>query len=308
MTLTERDLAWFKTESIEINAKNFAGVLSRFIVEGSKVNRVTQSDLQIYSENKPLNEITLQDLMESGTCFFDALYWLSLPSVDRDKPAKPKAGFKVDQAKITRALFANYFLLLTQARPLGAGVKMSNFITNTLGIKDEPAHMHGMLASFELTLMDNRWIRHIKIPDLGVEAKNRVGLGTAGGRLPWALMYTTPNGSFSTGLHSVEDKWPADYAKAKEVRGIIGRWLESGPHWYAHPLFRSNQFINRLKSFNKACSDLLCFLFTSDTLDDMVANKVLFSKPTPNPMNRNWMNWDAKTFDFEPELIFPKED
>lgn len=282
-------------------------VLQAFVIAGSQVGTVCMKDLTII--NYVIDEraeVTLKSLLQGGTKIMDALLYLSVPNEDRVDPGRVDiVAVEYSPDQIARDVFVLFFALLSQARAITDDLFMAAFLKNVMGVNENASVIARRLASFNLQKMRHTWVKYIKIEGLGVEARNRLALGVAGYRMPSALIYTEPDAVFipSSGVSAVQFNRFNEIAI--RVREVIKGWLNEGLHWYAHPLCRSADFISRLKSLNKACGDMLVFLFSDDTLTRMVQQKVIFAKPTADPRARNWIEWNEDTFDFISDPIFP---
>lgn len=304
---------------IRFSPSTFAELVNEFISAGSQRGRISQTDLTVFlvptaeeeaatPEGEPAAldqaNVTLRRLLNAGTRIFDALLYLALPPEERFLPAVPDEGMVVPtDVAIASALFFVYFNLLTQARTPAQGVTIAHFLTGVMGLNEPAEDYIARVASFDLTRMNHSWIRHITLPHVGIESRNRFALGVAGYRLPSAVLYDTPNAVYRQDLNMTAARFEEHKHRAIEVRNLISDWIATGLHWYAHPLCRSPIFITRFKSMNKACADMLCFLFDIETLNRMVVQRVLFEMPPPNPRNRNWLTWTPEMFQFAPEPI-----
>jgi len=301
-------LDFFRFSSITPDVASLSKIFEAFIIEGSKKGKVAREDLAVYGPTNVNGEnITLEQLLNSGTRIFDAVMYLTIPQNERFDPGTGPADFtKFDPDQCARDLFINYFCLLTQATPVVEGMKMANFVTKVLGSNEKPEEIAMRLASFNLDKMSHEWIKEISLNKLGTEAINRLALGVAGYRHVQAIIGEKPNAVWSSASRVTESEWLELNKKAREVRLLLRDWVARGLQWYAHPTTRSPKFITATKSLNKACEDMLTFLFTSKTLNEMKKQKVLYRAPLPNARNRNWVTWDVSTFDHPDDFIFKK--
>jgi len=297
---------FIKFSSITPDVSSLAKIFEAFIIEGSKKGKVSIDDLSVFGPPGVNGEnVTFEQLLQSGTKIFDAVMYLVIPQVDRPDPGKAPADFKgFDADQCARDLFVNYFCLLTQATPVVADINMANFVTKVLGTADAPDEIASRLASFNLGKMSHEWIKEIELNKLGSEAINRLSLGVAGYRHVQAVIGERPNAVWTSASRVTEEEWLELNKKAREVRLLLRDWVSRGLQWYAHPTTRSPRFITATKSVNKACEDMLTFLFTSKTLKEMAKQKVLHHAPLPNARNRNWTTWDVSTFDHPDDFIF----
>jgi hypothetical protein len=315
--------------SIKIEPEKLARALQRFVIQGSIVNSVSISDLVIKvppidSQEQadwdaavskagasdsmlrsppplgevPYGEISALRLLQGGTKFFDAIYYLALAVPSRPTPIRSRdPPVEVKFQSIAEDVFIAYFCILTQARALSGEVRMGKFITSVLGRNDAPEDIAGRLASFGLEKIDPSWVKFVDMSSLSKVAENRLALGVAGYRLPNAVIYDVPNLINDPGNEFSAHDFAELARDAKIARSAIEYLIRKGALWNIHPSTRSPQFGTIIKSLNQCCSDLLTFLYTKEKLEIMVKEKVIYEAPNRNPQARAWRFWTNKLMD-----------
>ena len=112
---------------------------------------------------------------------------IALPA-DSNNPTLPE---------VAQSLLYHYFFLITWANIPGTRTEESiqptpQFLVNTLGFTENQTFYKEKLASFSLDKIDPRWIKKIKIDNLGNEVQNRIGLGVAKYCLASMVLCTEP--------------------------------------------------------------------------------------------------------------------
>jgi len=282
-------------ESIQYDLVDLANRLRRFVVQGSKRHSLSKSDLTVVrsNEDQEPNPITFTWLIEHGTRFFDALFFLSLAEADRPPIQVAPVGHipaPVTVAQICQALFYILFFGMSRGIPSEAaganiGRDVPNFLSQVLGMNEPPVTYARRLASFHLNKIDPAWMKYIPIGDLGREAISRFGLGVAGYR------YLAP---FK--LLPCRGDVPANIRRAYDVaRGMA----LSPPSWQIHPATRDPQILAVYGPLNGNLCNLMLECFTADQLATLVATKAIFELPQHQPAHVNYRTW---TDMFQPNL------
>jgi len=277
-----------------------AEYVRHFVASGSRKNAVAKEDLTIvarpgFAGNQFAN---LMEALSHGTKFFDAVYYFCLREADRpdinvqDVAVAPAFATNQD---LSLAIFCLYFWLLTRANiPRFENGRQTqptpNFLTNVLGADINQATWLSGLASFDLIKVDHRWIRHINTDPLGVEARNRFGLGVAGYRVIDAVLTLAPDNNPDQSAQNAIDA----------LRSLRNK----GPLWDVHPVTRSTEFLTVVKSLNKNLDNLLLDSFSQATLTELVRAKKLFRMPIRDPGYNQYKQWIPATFDDFNDRIF----
>jgi hypothetical protein len=293
--------------AINLDVAGFTANFIKFVTEGSFVHKVLETDLHVYIGMKPkVNgqqdseaDRDLTGLLKSGTKYFDAIYWLSIPATQRPEPNQTKTEIKdVLWSELADNLFIYWFFLFTQARPPGKGCPTPNFISSVKNVTRSMEEVANALASFNLIKINGQFIKGMKFPNLGQEASNRLALGCAGYRLISALSITPPDKA-----HPVGSEGERLFTKALEIRQILVNKRNCGADWNFHPLTKSQTLLGNTGSLNKNINDMMFFLYENQTLNLMHQQKLIFAVPSENRSYRAWFNWGSGTFNIPPDPI-----
>jgi len=274
-------------ENIHYDVADLAARLIRFVVQGSKRHSLSKADLTVVKSNadQEPDPVTFTWLIEHGTRFFDALFFLSLPQNERPAirtVAAANIPAPVTVAQICQALFFQLFMILTRAAPSEAaganiGRDVPNFLSQVLGLNEPPVVYARRLASFHLNKIDPAWAKHIPLGQLGREAISRFGLGVAGYR------YLAP---FK--LLPCRDDAPANIRQAYD----IARELAVAPaSWQIHPSTRDPQLLTVYGPLNANLGNLMLECFTNDQLVTLVATRAIYEMPQHQVGHVNYRTW-----------------
>lgn len=276
----------FKT--IHIDAIDIAESFQQFVRSGSLLTGISLDDIDVSVHTIPANpqNATLAELLSCGIKLFDAVVWItagrpaSHPIVQSDTKSKDTS---ITLQTVAKSVFFCYFFLLTQARyPASREDKnppaVPNFLRSIMRL-DEPQHIYvENISSFNPAGFDARWVRHVKFEGLGQEALSRFGLGVAGYRLFGPFKIFTPKEGISSNLKSA-----FDFARNVAL---------SEATWDMHPVTRAPGVLTRRGNLNKNLGNLILDVFTDEQIDEMVAVKMLYAKPTREPAYQNYKTWD----------------
>lgn len=272
---------------IDIDPSIVAKVLQGYLERGSKLTGVSLDDIKtaIVKRIDDPKKATLNDLLLAGMKIFDAIVWLTA-----GRPASHP--LTVDSAmtdkdipslhEVARALFYNYFFILTQARypvraSTGDAPKIPNFLKTIMGMAESQDHYVNLICSFEPEKFDKSWVKHVNFRGFGQEAVSRFGLGVAGYRLFGPFKLYTP-----------KDDYPG-YLKDAVI--FATKIATSAPTWDIHPATRDPSVLTKRGNLNKNLSNLILEVFTDEQIDEMVTTKVLFKKPEKEAGSRNYLQW-----------------
>jgi len=274
---------------VDIDPSVVASVLQGYLNRGSKLTGVSLDDIKTSLAKRVDNpgKSTLTDLLLAGMKIFDAIIWLTA-----GRPATHP--LTVDDAmtekdipslhEVARALFYNYFFILTQARyPVrsasGDAPKVPNFLKTIMGMAEAQDHYVNLICSFEPEKFDKSWVKTVNFRGFGQEAVSRFGLGVAGYRL---------FGPFK--LYKPRDDYPVELQPAVKFATSVAT---AAPTWDIHPATRDPSVLTKRGNLNKNLSNLILEVFTEEQIDEMVSTKVLFKKPEKEAGSRNYLQWTA---------------
>lgn len=274
---------------VDIDPSAVAGCLQEYVNRGSKLTGVSLDDIDTSVYKMPANPqtATLVDLLESGMQLFDAIIWLTAGR-PASHPITQSAVMKEDEVpsmmEIAKAVFYVYFFLVTQARypstdKTGAAPKVPNFLKVVMGLDEDQGDYIERICSFNPTQFDPSWVKHVSFRGLGQETLSRFGLGVAGYRM---------FGPF--GLYTVRPDLPAELRPAVEFAQKVSKTPAT---WNVHPLTRNPEILKNRGNLNKNLGNLILASFTDVQINEMVASKVLYAKPSKEPSYRNYLQWSA---------------
>jgi len=273
---------------IDINPAEIAKALQTWLDRGSKLTGVSLDDIDrgVHTMPTSTTKVTLVQLLELGMKLFDALVWLSAGKPDTHPlQVNPEITIATipSMHEVARAVFYNYFFMLTQARyPARTGAqnpsKVPNFLSVILGMDQPQGEYVATICSFEPQKFDPGWVKYVKFANFGMETISRFGLGVAGYRMfaPFKL-------------YTVKEGLPLNILRAVSFAEKVAK---HPPTWDVHPLTRNPAVLTNRGNLNKNCANLMLEVFTKEQLDEMVQSKVLFSYPVRDPTNTNYTQWN----------------
>lgn len=229
--------------------------------------------------------ITLTWLLEHGMKFFDAMVWLAAGK-PKDYPLRVDPTLTKDKITprldVARAVFYNYFFLLTQARyPAGPGEtnkpRVADFLVTIMGLAEDQSVYVSRICSFAPQLYNPEWVKLVHFKGLSHEVFLRFGLGVAGYRYfsPFKLYSCKPD---------VDQALKSAYTFAQTV-------AKAPPSWDIHPLTRKPDVLTKRGNLNKNLGNLILEVFTEEQITEMVAKKVIFEKPVHQAAHCNYKTW-----------------
>lgn len=290
--MSDIPLGDLKFKHIALDDHYVGRALADFVVCGAGSTRLTSDNLHIIrrdsSETGAFTDVA--KAIASGTRLFDAIAYFSIPNDRRPLPVhEPLDPGHRDPTidEIGAAIYFVYLYLLVRgsAPPSTAGsdtVVIPKFLSNIMALKEE-AHVYAQrVASFDLSLLEHGWIKHIPVKRLDTKTRNRLSLGVAGYRIPSVLTF----GPYR------QDANP----EALRVTRVVVKFLEKGATWDVQSVTRSGAFSDTVKNFNQNCGNLLCEVYTTEQLKDFKKLGILFRLPEIDPRFTNWRTWDDDTF------------
>jgi len=280
-------LSSLKLTTLLIDPVILANKLQAFVHAGSRRFKVDKSELRVYKPNdKTVQNISnINELLEQGTPFFDALFFMAIDPLERPPSAQRPLNTAIQAntvAQISDALFYQYFFILTRGSAsedtsTALGTAVPNFLRTVMALDQAPVVYARRLASFNINKVDPSWARHIQIGPIGAEATNRFGLGVAGYRLLAPFKLAAPMAGISPNLM-------ASYEVARSM-------ATSPASWDIHPATRDPNILQRYGPLNKNLEGLMVEVFPPEQIADWVANKVLFKAPTIDPKFVQYRTW-----------------
>lgn len=186
------------------------------------------SDVVIYipSTKKMGDEITYIDLRDAGNRMFDSVMYLTSDQKTKFKPGALRGNedkYENDPEKEAEAFCYVYFCLLLRGRIPSASHEVPNLLTKTFNLRKEPRSYVETLASFDINLLDNSWIKNIDISIfLGLEdVRDQLSTDMVGHRLLNVFRDFYPDKDGIAELMPLHEQW-SDFAA-------------KGPHWDIHP-------------------------------------------------------------------------
>jgi hypothetical protein len=278
-------LARFTSLSVSIDLEVLGLRINALVQDVGQLQTVTVGDLRLYLQNDGSVPTDVLSAMIAGSCFFDAVYYFGLEDAARPAclpatgVARPKDAV-IATAK-NRLLWTAIFLMLRGSYPESRGKTLGQdipaFLVNICGMDESPADTAAGLASFSLQKINPGWIRWIEWSKMAPAIRQRLGLGLAGYR---------NLGPFR--LYECRADAPAE---ARAAFGWIRNLLGSPPDYSILSCTRSARLISLLGSWNKALGNLMLLCFTPVELEEMVATKIIFQRPTHDPRADTWRAW-----------------
>ena len=266
-----------------------ASALQQFFINGSLARTVAAADLTIVTRaaNPPDRFVSIAEGLQAGTKLLDLIYYFSLPQNERPAVAHEDNEdilSSENPQEISRCFFFQAFMVLVRGSPSTAtdstaGATVPAFLQNVLGLDGTPAHYADAICSFDIANVDWRFLRHIAMPQAGLEALNRLGLGVCGYRAmgPFKLYGCRRDAS----------------REAIQAYEAIRALAQAPADWGIHPLTRSAAFTAYFGSLNKSAASLMTECFTQEQLQEMVDLRIIFQLPRADPRYTQWRTWSV---------------
>jgi len=329
LVTTNLSLSNFKApgNGIDLGVVNFdpivlAGIFSDYIIQGSKVHSLNRDQIKVYANiinpfvgkedtivqvmGEHTVACTIPGLMAAGTKFMDAVAWLCIKPENRPLPLvhKPAKDDKMDfvpklfnvPSKLCSAMFFYYFYIIIRARAPEETTNTKTdpipaFLSKVLGISETANEVAEYLSSFPLKCIDPAWVKHIDMKAISRESVSRFGLGVAGYRLCSPFKLAKPKEGLTDDL--------------KEAIIVATSFTEAMPCWDFHPATRNPEIIAKYGNINKNLGNLILEVFDDATIDMLVKNKTIFSKPVHDPTATQYRNWNKSMCYKATRPIFP---
>lgn len=287
-------------DEVTLDTRAIAKLFTGYVAQGSKKNFLSAQtpNTHVLPGTTKENLSTIEKCLTAGMKLFDAVVWFAS---DKKKELVEDQEIKKDKIPTTRevaqALFYCYFFLLTQARypGVGTGPQLDNvpkFLSSVLGLGQGQKHYAEILCGFEIAHFDGRWIEHYPHHMLGLEARNRFGLGVAGYRMAGPFKYYVPSQTLSA----------AQAAAVEFAREMAC----SNPSWNVHPLTRDEQLLAKCGNLNQNLGNLILEVYTGEEIEAMRKAQILYAAPVHAPSHLNYKTWHKGLYDFNTRPIFPQ--
>jgi len=270
---------------IDLDLQSLAAQLQAFVEQGSRRYSLSKADIQVFQDQgtQLTAQNTLAEFLAQGNTLFDSLIYLADPvGINVQTRLAGNVGVPYTADEIAKALFVQWFFILTRGRVSNSagtqvGTDMPNFLRGVLQCQLSPLEYANKLAKFDLAQINPGWVRYIRFGALGIETRNRLGLGLAGYRLLAPFKYLTP-----------KDNLPAHIVTAL---GVARSFATQPASWDIHPATRSPNILTTYGPLNANLSNLALIAYEAADLQTLVANRTLFQMPQSYPQNRDYMNW-----------------
>jgi len=277
---------------LDINLQGLANQLQGYVTQGSKRYQLSANNINVnrnHSAPQP-TPVTLEWLLNQGNALFDSLIALAIPAQVTIGVRPPGQDVQPNTPdSVAKAVFFQYFLILTRGSmsdipTTRVGQDVPNFLSNILGCNASPLIYARLVCSFGVNLIDPGWVKYITVTNLGVEARNRLGLGLAGYRTLGPFKLLTPNTPIPPALQ-----------RPYEVAQSMAR---ANPNWDFHSATRDPNLLNTYGPINANLSNLALELFDHNDLQGLVDNRSLFAIPVRDNRVVNYRTWNV---DYHPD-------
>jgi hypothetical protein len=294
----------FITQNVEINMTEFSDLFNKLVSDVSDKYKIDFREITPYGTKEGYAKTpTITYLVGNGTAFFDAVIFKTGKNSEKIKfkASKNKNQKMIDAMtykNISEALFFAFFLLLVRGRYPADGMTeekkdVPKFLKGTLALSHSAVHYRNILASFTLEKLNPEWIRLIKIKNLGLETRQRLGLQVAGYR--WLKVFS---------IIPITKQLSAE--KLNAVKSIQD-FVDKGAVWEMYSLTRSTKVASRFISLNKLLTNLVIACYTPEEIAKMKAASIIPIVPVFQYGYENYSALKKANFaDFNSE-IFPKE-
>jgi hypothetical protein len=298
MAESKQNESFFISEVITVELSRFTEYFNDLITTGSQRFRLERGELKIYA---PITDGVVDDsftaLLRSGTPFFDAIIYLSLPGEKRSLIKNPNEANAEIVARMTyinvaKALYLIYFLLLTRGNvgdermttvsAGGRGSQIPAFLSKVMDFDNTIGYYRTILASFSLTKIPPDWVKFVRIAGLGTETRQRLTLQIAGHRLFKPFLYIEPLG-----------------VKAPQYRtqiAAIKEFINKGATWDVFTPTRSAELAQRLGPLNANLGNLMLEVYTEGQLNEMVENQLIAVLPRFKYGFANYKTYTTESF------------
>jgi hypothetical protein len=292
----------FDFGEVVLNEGVIASFVQQFLAFGSKAKRILKSDVIIFPKANGAPYTSVQDMLNNGNYLFNALIFATSPEHKGFKQVQKPENFVSpdnDIATLAEGIFCLYFYVFTQGdAPSPAlnvmGPQVPNFLRGVIKMRHPPGWHMKNLASFDLRMMEHRWIRGVNIDGLSREAQQRFGLGIAGYRM-FSMFKDYPLKEGAT-------------PEAERAHKIIKDFLNSGTYWEIHPAFRPPEIIERLGSINGVLGNLILACFEDSDIESAKVAKLIYSVPVYSIRHDTYKRWKPDVFSFAKSPVFPHHD
>jgi hypothetical protein len=283
-----------RSTNIKISLDDLSRIINQAIQDVSKIHFVAPEDLNVYAVDATSTGTSVgtppKDLvqaLESGTKFFDGVYYFSMTEALRPAVKANPAGVTKDENLVAVAkqyLFLQALHVMIRgdygkSTGTAAGADVPAFLSQICGMRVSPAALSAGLCSFSIEKVPKGWIKGLQWSDMAQSVQQRLGLGLAGYRLlgPFKL------------FPCKQDASPEAKAAYEWVKALAGQPFD----WALHSATRDPGLISKLGSFNKALTNLVLECFTPEQIAIMINPqvKILSVQPIRDPRANTWISW-----------------
>jgi len=262
----------FVTQNVEINMNAFSDLFNKLISDVSDKYKIDFREVNVYGTDAGYKATpSISYLVSNGTAFFDAIIYKTGKNSDliKFKAAKHPQS-KVIEAmtyqNISEALYFAFFLLLVRGRYPADGMSeekkdIPKFLGGTMALKHSSTHYRSILASFTLEKLNPEWIKLIKIKNLGLETRQRLGLQVAGYR--WLKVFSI--------IPITKQLSPEKDKAVKAIQAFVSK----GAVWEMFSLTRSTKVATRFISLNKLLTNLVLACYTTEEIAKMKESQII---------------------------------
>lgn len=284
---------------LNLDVGSLGRVLETFVQQGSKRYRVTAGDIQLYCkpDEDPATitqNQTLEWFAERGNAIFDVLIFKSMASTEGvvKMPHNVDTWGDNDQLSVeewAQAVFFQYFMILVRGSPSDSdsavvGTSVPAILRNILSLDKTPKDYMDRCSTFNLNKVDSAWVKSIDITGLGVEVKNRLGLGVAGYRMFGPFKFL-PKPPICDDNHADSQPW------AVQTYEVVMSFINAGASWDVHPATRDPQMLARYGPLNANLGNFMIDIFPRASLTAMKDARVIYEVPVRNPAVTNYRTW-----------------
>jgi hypothetical protein len=294
----------FVTQNVEVNMNEFAELFNKLISDVSDKYKIDFREITAFGTEEGFRATpTISYLVGNGTAFFDSVIFKTgrNSSVIKFKAAKnpnTKMIEAMNYQNISEALYFAFFLLLVRGRYPADGMSeekkdIPKFLKGTMALAHTPTHYRNILASFTLEKLNPEWIKLIKIKNLGLETRQRLGLQVAGYR--WLKVFS---------IIPITKKLSASHAKSVEA---IQNFVSKGAVWEMFSLTRSTKVASRFISLNKLLTNFVLTCYTTEEIAKMKESQIIPIIPVFQYGYENYSALKDSNFEDLTSEIFPDE-
>jgi len=272
---------------IRLDIERLGNHIHQLIVNRGQLRNVLPTDLTVYAVNGNAAPVDVSQAVSTGTKFFDAVYYLSCPDMQRPAlhpPLNDLISPEVRRANtVDNLLWCALFLMLRGGYGLSTGkttgTDIPNFLKSICSMNVSPKENSDALASFDINKVPPTWIKLIRWSEFAPEIRMRLSLGLSGYRMFAPFKYYKPKQNASQ--------------EALEAYQFVQKINNAKFDYSILPATRSASMTQKFGSLNHVLGQLLLACYTPEQLGEMVKLKMIFQLPTLDPRYNNWQSWKS---------------